>query len=400
MATILREKIKSVSFALILALSLILIPYISYGEMHTLKFSKLIVFYSPGCHNCIRVEEEMARMMDRGFKSDLKIEYRNVDNIENYKLLLALEEIYQPRIRNILPVFYYEGRFVNGKGHVRKNLERMLTGPVTLVDVAPKTLPRIDLIKRFENFSLPAIIAVGLIDGVNPCAITVIVFFMSFLAFQGYRRREIAVIGLVFILSVYLTYCLIGLGIFESLYRLQGFWLLSKTVNITIGIISIIFGIYALHDFIEYRRTGSADGLLLSLPQWIKNWIHKVIGAHYRLKAGSNHPIFKKPIIGLVVTALVTGFLVSILEAVCVAKIYLPTIIFVLKTTSLKLKALTYLLLYNLLFIVPLLIIFSFALTGTTVEQFQKVLKGHLGLVKILMGIMFLALGIFLIFRA
>ena len=88
------------------------------------------------------------------------------------------------------------------------------------------------------------------------------------------------------------------------------------------------------------------------------------------------------------------------LEAVCVAKIYLPTIVFVLKTTNLKLKALSYLLLYNLLFVVPLLIIFCFALTGTTAERFQKILKGHLGLVKILMGVMFLGMGVFLIWRA
>ncbi len=393
-------KRKCITFALILMLGLLFSSRTTYGQEHTLKSSTLIFFYSPGCHNCFRIAKEITGLIGTGFKNNIEIEYLNVDDIENYKLLLSLEGLYKSKIRNILPVIYFKGHFINGQGYVRKNLGRLLNTPSARVSDIPKAIPKIDLIKRFNNFTLPAIIAVGLIDGVNPCAITVIVFFMSFLAFQGYRRREIAVIGLVFILSVYLTYCLIGLGIFESLYRLQGFWLLSKTVNITIGIISIIFGIYALYDFIEYRRTGSADGLLLSLPQWIKNWIHKVIGSHYRLKAGSNHPIFKKPIIGFAVSALVTGFLVSILEAVCVAKIYLPTIIFVLKTTSLKLKALTYLLLYNLLFIVPLLIIFSFAITGTTVEQFQKVLKGHLGLVKILMGVMFLGLGVFLIWLA
>ena len=168
MTTILREKIKSISFALILALGFIFIPHISYGQAHVFKPSKLIIFYSPGCHNCIRAEEEMARMMEAGFKSDLKIEYRNVDNIENYKLLLALEEIYQPKIRNILPVFYYEGHFVNGKGHVRKNLENMLTSPAVLLDIAPKNLPKVDLLEQFKNFTLPAIIAVGLIDGINP----------------------------------------------------------------------------------------------------------------------------------------------------------------------------------------------------------------------------------------
>jgi cytochrome c biogenesis protein CcdA len=104
--------------------------------------------------------------------------------------------------------------------------------------------------------------------------------------------------------------------------------------------------------------------------------------------------------LGLAIAALVTGFLVSALEAVCVAKIYLPTIIFVLKTTNMKLKALFYLLLYNLLFVLPLFVIFIFALAGTSSEKFAAILKGHLGTVKILMGLMFLCLGVFLILRA
>ena len=386
-------------FALILALGFIFLPYTSYGRAHEKKISKLTIFHSPGCHNCIRVEKKIVPAIETRFKDNLEIEYFNVDDIENYKLLLSLEEKHESKIRNILPVFYFEGRFLNGSGSVRGNLERLLTEPVAGVSGGMDPLPKVDLVKRFNNFTIPAIIAVGLVDGINPCAVTVIVFFMSFLAFQGYRKREMAVVGMVFILSVYLTYCLIGIGIFESLYRLQGFWLVTKMINITVGIISIVFSIYALYDFIQYRKTKSTDDLLLALPQSIKNQIHKVIGSRYRLHTRADIPVTKKPLMGLVLSALVTGFLVSMLEAVCVAKIYLPTIIFVLKTTGLKLKALSYLLLYNLLFVVPLLIIFYFVLAGTTIERFQKVLRGHLGTIKILMAVMFLGLGIFLILR-
>ena len=394
-------KIKYISFALILALGSLFIPYVSYGEAQAVKGSKLIIFYSSGCRNCIRIEKEITHTdRIRLFKNNIETEYRNVDGIENYKLLLSLEEKYQSKIRNILPVFYFQSHFINGKGDVKKNLETLLGMPATTATSDQKILPKIDLVKRFNSFTIPAIIAVGLVDGINPCAVTVIAFFMSFLAFYGYRKREIALIGLVFIFSVYLTYCLIGLGIFESLYRLQGFRTLTRIVNITIGIISIIFSFFALYDFIQYKKARSTEGLLLSLPQWIKNLIHKIISSLYRVKSKTYSPVFKKSLIGLVVSALIAGFLVSILEAVCVAKIYLPTIVFVLKTTGLKLRALNYLLLYNLLFVVPLLVILSFAIAGTTSDQFHKVLKGHLGIIKILMGVVFLGMGIFLICMA
>jgi len=46
-------------------------------------------------------------------------------------------------------------------------------------------LAGIDLAEHFRSFKTLAIVVAGLIDGINPCAFTVIVFFVSFLAFQG-----------------------------------------------------------------------------------------------------------------------------------------------------------------------------------------------------------------------
>ncbi len=386
---------------IIITLGFIFITSFAHANGQKERLPKLIVFYSPGCHSCIHIKNEIIPAIELKFKDKIAVEYRDIDSIENYKLMLSLEERYHPKVSNSFPVFFFEGHFLNGEGNVKNNLILLLrTTPMVITDVGKEVLPKVDLVQRFQRFTPLALIAVGLIDGINPCAVTVIVFFMSFLSLQGYRKREIVVIGLIFIGSVYLTYVLIGLGIFQALYSLRGFWLLTRVINITVGCISILFSIYALYDFIQYRKNKSTDDMLLSLPKGIKNQIHKVIGTQYRMHDKAKEPSFKKHLIGLAASALITGFLVSVLEAVCVAKIYLPTIIFVLKTTSFKLKALIYLLLYNFLFVMPLLVIFGFALTGTTSERFQKILKGHLGIIKILMGFMFLGLGIFLILRA
>ena len=393
-------KNKIVILFIFIALIISFVTAISYSKEDTSNLPALIVFYSPGCHSCIYAKNEIMPGIELKFKGKISVEYRDIDNIENYKLLLGLEEKYHPVITNDFPVFFFSGKFINGKGNIKEKLGSLLTNLPNAATIPQGSLPKVDLVQRFKAFTPAAIIAVGLIDGINPCAVTVLVFFMSFLAFQGYRKREIMVIGLFFIFSVYLTYVLIGLGIFGFLYKLQDFWLLTKIINITVGIISITFSIYALYDFIQYKKTKSTDDMLLSLPKGIKDQIHKVIGLHYRAHNKPQEGTFKKHLFGLALSALITGFLVSVLEAVCVAKIYLPTIIFVLKTTDFKLKALSYLLLYNLLFALPLFIIFIFALLGTTSERFSAILKGHLGTIKILMGIMFLGLGIFLILRA
>ena len=372
-----------------------------YAQQHTFQKHTLIIFYSHACSDCVEIRTNVMPAVEKEFKDKILFDYRDITgDMANYKMLLSLEKKYHIQIKDVLPVFYANGQFLNGEGRVEEDLRAFITKLIQMPTEEKESVPSVDLLQHFKSFTPWAIIGVGLIDGINPCAITVIVFFMSFLALQGYRKREIAVIGLIFIASVYLTYVLIGLGIFEFLYSMQGFWLLSKILNITVGTISIIFSGYATYDYIKFRKTAATDDLLLSLPEKIKNQIHKVIGSQYRAHQKSGHPGFDRHLWRLAVSALITGFLVSVLEAVCVVKIYLPTIIFVLKTTELKMKALIYLLLYNLLFIVPLLVIFFFALAGTSSQRFQAILRGHLGAIKILMAILFLGLGIFLLWRA
>jgi cytochrome c biogenesis protein CcdA len=392
---------RGAGFTLIFALGLSMIFNSVYGQQESKRLPKLIIFHSPGCHKCVQVKNTVIPVIEKQYKDLISIEYRDIDDMENYKLLLGLRDRYGPKVALTVPVFFFEGKLLNGKGDVAKNL-KMLIGSSLMGSRQDTGRFTVDLIKYFKNFTPLAVIGAGLIDGINPCAFTVIVFFISFLALQGYKKKELIIIGICFISAVFLTYLLLGLGIFNFLYRLKGFWLVTRFVNISIGVFSIVLGIFALYDFLKYKKTKQTDGLLLQLPQSVKNRIHYVIGLHYR-KTESTHPeqtIIKKHIFKLTAAALVTGFLVSLLEAVCTGQTYLPTISFILKTTSLQLQALSYLLVYNFMFIVPLLIIFVFALLGVTSEQFANFLKKHLLAIKILMAIIFFGFGIFLIWKS
>lgn len=374
-------------------------PFFVYSQEHNDKLQKLIVFYSPSCHRCIEVKNEVMPEIEKEFKDIIFIEYRDIADIENYKLMLSLKQTYQVKDIKDLPIFYLAGRFLDGGGDIKNKLKGLIAG-VLNIQTQRQALSRIDLIAHFKTFKPLTIISAGLIDGINPCAFTVIVFFISFLALQGYKKKELSAIGLSFIFAVFLTYLFIGLGIFNFLYQLRGFWLVTRIVNISVGIFSIILGMLAIYDFFKFKKTHDTEGLFLQLPKGIKNRIHYVIGLHYRKTSTSpsQESTQKKHIFRLVITALLTGFLVSILEAICTGQTYLPTIIFILKTTALKLPALGYLALYNLMFAVPLLSIFLFALLGTTSQQFSKFLKQHLLAIKIFMAIIFFGLGIFLIY--
>ena len=361
---------------------------------------KLIIFHSPSCHRCIEIKQELMPEIEKEFKDRTIFEYRDVSQVENYKMLLGLLQANKQGLKFQIPIFYLGGKFLTSEGQVSNNLRSFITEGIKRKSVLG--LSPVDLVVYFKSFVPAAVIFAGLSDGINPCAFSVIIFFISFLALQGYRKRELILIGSAFILAVFLTYLGIGLGIFNFFYRFQGFWVVTHLLNMVIGILSIMFGVFAIYDFLEFQKTGSTERLILQLPKPIKERIHKVVGFFYRKSLQEKQEKSKsaKPALGrLLFSALVTGFLVSLLEAVCTGQVYLPTISFVLKSTTLKLAALGYLLLYNIMFIAPLIVIFVLALLGTTSQQFWGFLKKHLGLIKILMVILFFGLGIYLLWR-
>ena len=390
---------KSVFLAVFL--SILWAPAGLRAEEASLDVPSLVVFISPVCHRCIEVKSDIMPKIEDEFGGIVRIEYRDTSDIVNYKQMIALRDKYRPELKISMPVFYMNGKFLTGGDDLNRLLRGFVSGGLSAGIKDEGWLPDIDLMERFRSFTLLAIIAAGLIDGINPCAFTVIVFFISFLALQGYRKRELAAIGLTFIFAVFVTYVLLGVGLFGFLYQLRHFWLFVRVFNFCVGVFSVSLGVLALYDLLKFNKTGRAEEQILQLPAAVKNKIHQVIGMHYRKASGTRPETAssRQHIIKLVISALITGFLVSILEAVCTGQTYLPTIGFILKTTEFKAAAIKFLLVYNLMFILPLFVIFLAALYGVTSKQFGDLLKKHMGLIKALMALLFFGLGIFLIWR-
>jgi cytochrome c biogenesis protein CcdA len=94
--------------------------------------------------------------------------------------------------------------------------------------------------------------------------------------------------------------------------------------------------------------------------------------------------------------ALITGFLVTLLEAVCTGQVYLPTIVLMTREEGLRAKGWAYLILYNILFVLPLLVIMVLAYFGLTWEKLAKKTQKHMVMLKTLLGFVLLLLALFL----
>ena len=235
------------------------------------------------------------------------------------------------------------------------------------------------IVKRFKSLGMLTIITAGLLDGINPCAFAALIFFISYLTFVGRKRAEILYVGLGYSGAVFITYLLIGFGILSFVQHFSFLPIFSRIVYILTIAFALFLGILSLYDYVQLKR-GRPSEMKLQLPDFLKKRIHQTIreeskSARYFL------------------AAIAAGFIVSLLEFTCTGQVYLPTILFVTSVPSLKTSAVSYLILYNLMFIVPLLIIFGVVYWGITSEQLASFLKKRASSIKLFTSLLFFVLA-------
>jgi len=233
------------------------------------------------------------------------------------------------------------------------------------------------IIERFKSLGTLTIVSAGLIDGINPCAFATLIFFISYLTLVGRKRKEILYVGLGFSGAVFVTYLLIGFGILSFIQHFSFLPIFSRAIYILTIVFALVLGILSLYDYIQLKR-GRPSEMKLQLPDFLKKRIHQTI----REESKSTRYFL---------SAIAAGFIVSLLEFTCTGQVYLPTILFVTNIPSLRASALSYLILYNLMFITPLLIIFGVVYWGITSEQLAFFLKKRVSSIKLITSLLFFA---------
>jgi cytochrome c biogenesis protein CcdA/glutaredoxin len=243
------------------------------------------------------------------------------------------------------------------------------------------------IIERFRSFGLLTVLAAGLVDGLNPCAFATIVFFISYLAFVDRKGREVLAVGAAFALGVFLTYLGVGVGLLKSLASLPFLDALSRWVYGLTAALCLFLALGSLYDWWQARR-GKPEEMRLKLPARLRRWINRVIrdGAGPALSGAEGVRAF-------VPVAFVTGAAISVIELACTGQIYLPTILFVLGVPGLRVRAGLYLLLYNLMFVLPLVVVFLLAYFGTTSQQLARFINRRAGTIKLVTAGLFVLLA-------
>ena len=219
-------------------------------------------------------------------------------------------------------------------------------------------------------------------DGINPCAFTTLIFLISYLAFIGRQGKQLLFSGFLFSFGVFVAYFSAGIGVFEALNQLHTFRLVDKVLLWLVVVIAIVFGLLNLHDFLSLKN-GKNERLKLGLGDHLKRKIHAVIRTE---KHAAEY-----------LSGFFLGAVVGLLELPCTGQVYFPIIMMVREISPIRAKAFAYLLLYNFIFILPLLAVFSGAYYGLSNQIMTKLVRDHLAKVKLMTALFFFGLALLLV---
>lgn len=345
---------------------------------------KEIVFFSTyGCNECDRVLYLLKGIAAQD--SSVVLRVYGTEDPASKALLAAFDRVYNlPESKRLLTPAVFVGRGYLVKSEIdRENLARLLSGhtePIPWAEIKKaEGMSHEVILEKFEGFRILPIVGAGLLDGINPCAFATLIFFITYLSVLGVERRRILLVAIPFILSVFLTYFVVGLVAYQILALLKVLHWVSVTVFGATVVFLLVLAVLSFNDYLLLRR-GQGEKMKLKLPDRIRKRLNKII--RQRTTLG-----------GFVVGAVVTGFLVSVFELVCTGQVYLPTLVYMAQVSEFKGRALLYLFIYNLAFILPLVVVFVLVRFGMTEKHLQMFLTRRAGLTKILTALLFLVLA-------
>ena len=229
-----------------------------------------------------------------------------------------------------------------------------------------------------EQLTLGIIIAAALADSINPCVFGVLIFLLAYMTkvFKSAKRMLLA--GFIYITFVYVTYFLIGVGIFTLAYTAG----LAKPFYWFAASVAIIAGLFEVKDYFWYGK-----GFSLQMIPGAAERIKKYSDTMERME--TIHPV-----LSLAVAAFL-GIFVVFVELPCTGAPYLAILGMLSKGEYLA--GIPLLLLYNLIFILPLFVIIGLVYFGHTSKSLEKWRKENRGLMRLMIGMFLLGLGAYMI---
>jgi len=234
----------------------------------------------------------------------------------------------------------------------------------------PATSSIIWELSKQGTWLLPLVLIAAILDSVHPCSFSILLITIAFLFGIQVSRKKILELGGTYIAGIFTAYFLIGLGLLKVLHLFNTPHFMGKlgaTILIIFGVINLI------------NRFFPNFPIKLKLPKVAHGTMSKL------MDKASFPAVF-----GL-------GLLVGICQFPCMGGPYLM-VIGLLRDQMTYLSGFNYLLLYNLILIIPLIIVLFVSADKLLVEKMETWKRDNMNGVRLWAGVAMIIIGILIFF--
>ena len=341
---------------------LMLMPFAAQAQTQTKKTA--VLFYASWCPHCQRVD---AYFTQQGFYEKYDIIKLNFDDPANKQLLGK--------------IFADQGR-TGGAGIPALIIDNtLIVGDQPILDGFPKAIDQsngtaqqyIDSVKNKGQNSVPLLVLIGaaFVDAANPCALAVLILLLAtVIAAKGKNRALLS--GLMFSLAIFLSYLLMGIGVYRAIAAAG----VSKYLSLGVGILAILIALANFKDVF-----------------WYGKWFIMEVPLAWRPKMQAIIKSATSPW-----SAFGIGFVVSLFLVPCASGPYVVILGMLAEKVDMA-KTFGLLLLYNLVFVSPMILItLAMYFFNTRMGKLEGWRKDNLRLLHAITGIIMLAVGVYLIY--
>jgi len=388
-------KILKFHLGLIFILGFFLIPnFISADD----NIVCAVYFTGIGCSHCAKTDPLILDDLQKEYPNLAIIEYEIYQQKENAPLLYEYNEKYNSGLGIPLIIFNKEKQ-ISGDRPIIDNIRKVIEeggNPCPLIDGSPgdfnsldksslpgspkiwvngKILQEKNKIEEHpteeikQELTLPKIVSLAAVDAINPCALAVLILMLiAILTYNPFKRRNILLAGLAFVISVFVMYLIYGLIIIKAFQLIQSLTFVRLWLYKILGVGAVILGCFKIKDFFRYKAVCKAS------PK-VDKIISKITSPGGAFLAGAFVTIFLLPCtIGPYV---ICGGILCSLDI---------------------LKALPWLLLYNAIFVLPMLVAVLIIYFGLSkVENISGWEAKNIKYLNLISGLVILGLGIAMI---
>jgi len=241
---------------------------------------------------------------------------------------------------------------------------------IVILKYSPATTSLVWNISNKGAWLLPLVLISSILDSVHPCSFSILLITIAFLFGMQMTRKKILQIGGIYIAGIFTAYFLIGLGILKVLHLFDTPHFMGKlgaTILIVFGVINLV------NEFFPKFP------IRLKIP----SVSHTAMG---QLMEKASIP-----------AAFGLGILVGICQFPCMGGPYLM-VIGLLRDQVTYFTGFSYLMLYNLILILPLVVVLWIAADKVLVDKMQEWKRTNMGGVRFWAGFAMIVIGILILF--